>query len=393
MPSSANRSLKSQFLLDPDVIFLNHGSFGACPRPVFENYQWWQGELERQPVEFLGRRFTPLLAEARDKLAVYLGAEADSLVYFTNPTTALNMVARSLSLSPGDEILTTDHEYGAMDRVWRLVCKKTGARYVRHPIPLPVTSHSEFVERFWRGVTNRTRVIFLSHITSPTALIFPVREICRRARQSGLLTVIDGAHAPGQIALDLSEIGADIYAGTCHKWINSPKGSAFLYSRPEVQPSLEPLVVSWGWEDETFVPDPTMGDTQFIRYHQWQGTRDVAAFLATPTAIQFQADNNWHAVRAECHALAIETRQRVNELTGLEAICPDSHEWIGQMVTVRLPQVDANLLKTHLYNQYRIEAPIFEWQGQTFMRLSFQAYNSREDADALVDALSTLLRV
>lgn len=386
------RSLKSQFLLDPDVIFLNHGSFGACPRPVFENYQWWQRELERQPVEFLGRQFTALLAEARARLAAYLGAQADELVYFTNPTTALNMVARSLSLEPGDEILTTDHEYGAMDRTWQFICKKTGANYVRHPIPLPVTSHGEFVEHFWGGVTERTRAIFLSHITSSTALIFPVQELCRRARQSGLLTVIDGAHAPGQIRLNLSDLGADVYAGTCHKWVNSPKGSAFLYARPEVQHWLEPLVVSWGWEDETFEPDPTLGDTQFIRYHQWQGTRDVAAFLATPTALQFQADHDWEAVRAQCHVLASETRQRVNELTGLEAICPDSPDWFAQMVTVRLPQVDVKLLKTQLYNQYRIEAPIFEWNGQSFMRVSFQAYNSRQDADALVAALSSLLR-
>jgi len=170
-------SLKSEFLLDPNVVFLNHGSFGACPKRVFDDYQRWQLELERQPVEFLGRRITTLLAEARAKLAEYVGAATDEVVYFPNPTTAINMVARSLNLKPGDEILTTEHEYGAMDRTWRFVCNKTGARYIHRPIRLPVTSHEEFVEAFWAGTTERTRAIFISHITSPTALIFPVQEI------------------------------------------------------------------------------------------------------------------------------------------------------------------------------------------------------------------------
>ena len=383
---------KSWFLLDPDIIFLNHGSFGACPRPVFENYQWWQRELERQPVEFLGRRVTSLMAQARGELANYVGVATDDILFFPNPTTAINMVARSLKLEPGDEILTTDHEYGAMDRTWRFICNKTGAKYVRCPIPLPVTSHQEFVERFWRAVTDRTRVIFLSHITSSTALIFPVQEICRRARQAGLLSVIDGAHAPGQIPLNLRELGPDLYSGACHKWVCSPKGSSFLYARPETQSWLEPLVVSWGWGDGgDFPPTPGMGNTPFISSHEWQGTRDLAAFLATPTAIRFQAEHNWEAIRAECHALASETRQRVNELTDLEAICPDSRDWFGQMTTIRLPQVDVDTLKIRLYDEFRIEAPVIEWNGQQFIRVSFQAYNSPEDANALLQALEVLL--
>ena len=191
--------VKRQFLLEPQIIFLNHGSFGACPRPVFEVYQNWQLELERQPVAFLGRWAIGLLAEARAKLGAYLGCAAENLVYFPNPTSALNMVARSLALQPGDEILATDHEYGAMDRTWRFTCKKNGARYIRQPLPLPVGTQDEFVERFWQGVTPQTKVIFISHITSPTALIFPVAAICRRAREAGILTIVDGAHAPGQI--------------------------------------------------------------------------------------------------------------------------------------------------------------------------------------------------
>jgi isopenicillin-N epimerase len=379
-------SLKSEFLLDPNIVFLNHGSFGACPKRVFDDYQRWQLELERQPVEFLGRRVTTLLAEARAKLAGYVGAATDEVVYFPNPTTAINMVARSLNLKPGDEILTTEHEYGAMDRTWRFVCNKTGARYVQRPIRLPVTSHEEFVEAFWAGTTERTRAIFISHITSPTALIFPVQEICRRAREAGLLSVVDGAHAPGQIPLNLAELGADLYTGACHKWLCGPKGSAFLYARREVQAWLEPLVVSWGWESET------PSGSQFVDHHEWQGTRDVAAFLATPAAIQFQAEHDWGAVRAECHGLASETRRRINDLTGLAPICPDSGDWFSQMAAIRLPPVDVNALKERLYNDYRVEAPVFKWNDQPFMRVSFQGYNSRTDADALVDALKHLMQ-
>jgi isopenicillin-N epimerase len=378
-------SLKSEFLLDPNIVFLNHGTFGACPKPVFDEYRRWQLELERQPVEFLGRRITALLAEARAELAEYMRAAADEVVYFPNPTTAINMVARSLDLKPGDEILTTDHEYGAMDRTWRFVCNKTGARYLHRPIRLPVTSREEFVETFWAGVTERTRVIFISHITSPTALTFPVQEICRRARKAGLLSVVDGAHAPGQIPLNLVELGVDLYTGACHKWLCGPKGSAFLYARREVQAWLEPLVVSWGWESEA------PSGSQFIDHHEWQGTRDLAAFLATPAAIQFQTQHDWDAVRADCHALVSETRRRMNDLTGLAPICPDSRDWFSQMAAIRLPPVDVNSLKERLYNDYRVEVPVFKWNDQPFMRVSFQGYNSRADADALVEALKHLL--
>jgi len=377
--------LKSRFLLDPDVIFLNHGSFGACPKPVFEAYQKWQRELERQPVEFLNRRAIGLLAEARARLAAYLGVATDEVVYFPNPTTALNMVARSLDLSPGDEILTTDHEYGAMDRTWRFVCRKTGARYVQQPIPLPVTSHTDFVETFWAGVTERTRVVFISHITSPTALAFPVQEICRRARDAGLLSIVDGAHAPGQIPLNLATLGADVYAAACHKWLCAPKGSAFLYVRPEVQGMLEPLVVSWGWESER------PSDSQFVDHHEWQGTRDLAAFLSVPAAIEFQAQNDWASVRRRCRALASQTRRRLNALTGLDPICPDSAEWFTQMFAARLPDVDLDRLKERLYDEFRIEVSLTRWNGQPLIRVSFQAYNSQADADALVDALAQLL--
>ncbi len=381
-------ALKSQFLLRPDIIFLNHGSYGACPRPVFEVYQQWQRELEAQPVEFLSRRRTDLLAEARAKLAAYVGVAEDEIVYFPNPTTAINMVARSLDLQTGDEILATDHEYGAMDRTWRFICRKTGARYIQQPIPLPVTTYDEFVETFWAGVTERTRVIFISHITSPTALIFPVQEICHRAREAGILSVVDGAHAPSQIPLNLRTLGADIYTGACHKWLCAPKGTAFLYARREVQSWLDPLVVSWGWESK----NPST--SQFIDYHEWQGTRDISAFLTVPAAIEFQEKHDWDTIRQQCQALASATRQQIQTLTGLEPLCPDSPLWFSQMFSVRLsPEVNSDLLKQRLYEEFRIEIPLMEWHGHSLLRASFQAYNSQEDANALIEALTQLLPV
>ena len=383
--------MKSLFLLDQNITYLNHGSFGACPEPVFEAYQQWQLELERQPVLFLDRRVGALMRESRARLGAYLRADADDLVYFPNPTTAIGMVARSLAspqsafLRPGDEILATDHEYGAMDRTWRFVCRRTGARYVRRPIPLPVTTQDDLVERFWSGVNERTRVIFISHITSPTALIFPVSEICRRARQAGLLTIVDGAHAPGQLDLDLNEVGADFYTGACHKWLCAPKGSAFLHARREVQGWLEPLVVSWGWQSER------PGGSRFVDYHQWQGTRDISAFLAVPAAIDFHADHDWPRVRQACHELLREARRRIEELTGLAPICPDSPEWYAQMAAFPLPPCDGAALHRRLYDEYRVEVPVIEWNRRQLVRVSIQGYNTWTDVESLLSALGDLL--
>ncbi len=376
---------KELFLLDPNVIFLNHGSFGATPRPVFENYQWWQRELERQPVEFLGRRFDSLMRDARAALATYVHAGVDDLVYVPNATTGLNIVARSLPLNPGDEILTTDHEYGALDRTWRFICHKTKAIYKQQSIPVPVTTADDFIEQFWSGVTPRTRIIFLSHITSPTALIFPIQEICRRARDAGILSIIDGAHAVGQIPLDLQEIDADFYSSNLHKWLCCPKGSAFLYARPDKQNLIEPLVVSWGYESEK----PSA--SRFIDEQEWNGTRDIAAFLTTPQAIRFFEEHHWDTVRAKCHSLAQYAREQITARTGLLPLSPDSSEWYKQMVTMPLPSCDAAQLKTRLYDEFQIEVPIVTWQHRQFIRVSIQAYNTMEDIEKLVDALERLL--
>jgi len=379
------QELRLLFLLDRDVVFLNHGSFGACPRAVFDAYQSWQVELERQPVEFLGRRFEKLMYEARAALGAFVGADADDLIYVPNATTGLNIVARSLPLFAGDEVLSTDHEYGALDRTWRFTCQKRGARYIRRHVPLPITTAEEVVEAVWAGVTSRTKVLFLSHITSPTAIIFPIAELIRRAREAGIITVIDGAHAPGQIPLDLDDLGADFYAGNCHKWMMTPKGSAFLHARREMQSSLEPLVVSWGWDSFTLSP------SQFIDHHQWQGTNDIAAYLAVPAAIQFMEEHDWPQVRLRCHELLRSVREAITKMTGLDPITLDTPEWFAQMAAFPLPPCDGESLRSRLYDEFSIEVPIITWNDLALIRVSIQGYNTPADVDSLTKALGLIL--
>jgi isopenicillin-N epimerase len=371
--------LQKYFQLDSSIIFLNHGSFGATPIPVFRAYQAWQRELERQPVEFLGRRSTELMGVARAALGGYLGTDADNLVYTQNVTISINIVARSLKLGAGDEVLSTDHEYGAMDRTWRFLSKERGFHYINQPVSL--NSREAFVESLWQAVTPRTRVIYLSHITSPTAVIFPIQPVIQRARAAGILTVIDGAHAPGQLALNLDELGADFYGGNLHKWLCAPKGAGFLYARPEVQPLLKPLVVSWGYESET------PGSSKFVDHHEWWGTRDLSTFLSVPDAIEFQRAHHWDKVRAACHLLARETEQRIRGLTGTPSLYPDD-SWFAQLVAAPLPDsTDVQKLKAWLVEVQHIEVPIIDWQNRRFVRISVQGYNSRRDLDALVHAL------
>ncbi len=290
MAATPAAELRPEFLLDPEVAFLNHGSFGACPRPVFERYQAWQRALEVEPVDFLARRLPGLLDEARAVLADYVGCSARDLAFAQNATTGVNLAARSLDLGPGDEILATDLEYGACDLAWDRVCGRTGARYVRAPIPLPLRDPSEFVEALFASASERTRAVYLSHVTSETALVLPVEAVVARARELGLLTIVDGAHAPAQVPVDLAELGADFYSGNCHKWLCAPKGAGFLHVRPEHQDRVDAAIVGWGYTD---------GRT-FSQRIEIQGTRDPAAWLAVPDAIRFQAERGWDLVSERC---------------------------------------------------------------------------------------------
>ncbi|MCX7859894.1 MAG: aminotransferase class V-fold PLP-dependent enzyme [Chloroflexus sp.] len=386
--------LAEQFLLRRDMTFLNHGSFGACPRPVFEVYQQWQRTLEAQPVEFLGRRLTDRLRRAREQLAAFVGAPADDLVLVPNVTYALNIVARSIALQPGDEVLGITHEYGAIERTWRYVCLQHSATYINQPVELPVATSDELIEQIWRGVTPRTRVILLSHITSPTALIMPVAEVCRRARAAGILSVIDGAHAPGQIDLNLTELGADFYGGNCHKWLCAPKGAGFLYVRPEHQASLEPLVVSWGWQPpaplhSSFLPYPEGRPLQ--AYYEWMGTDEPSAFLSVPAAIDFQRQHNWPAVRRACHELLRAASSQILALSGLPPLTPDGEDWWVQMRALPLPPCDPAQVQARLWREWRVEVPCFHWEGRPLIRVSVQAYNTPADIERLVAGLRAIL--
>jgi isopenicillin-N epimerase len=380
-------SLKEYFLLDPNVVFLNHGSYGGTPKPVFDAYQNWQSRLERQPVLFLGRELPALMRESRVALGEYLNADADDLVYTPNATHGVNIIARSLDLKSGDEVLTSDHEYGACDYTWEFNCDKTGARYIHQPIPLPVQTEEEIVEQFWQGVTARTKVIYLSHITSSTALRLPVEEVCKRAQERGILTVIDAAHSPGQIPVDLQALGADIVFGNCHKWMLAPKGSGFLYVRRELQDLVDPLVISWGSH-----PTPNIATgSRFIDILQWTGTRDLSAALAVPRAIQFMKEHDWEEVRCQSHNLLCSAIEQICDLTHMAPLYPLDSDFYSQMGIAPLPPSDLTTLKSRLYDEYKIEVPLTEWQDKQFIRISVQAYNSQEDVNALVEALRILL--
>jgi isopenicillin-N epimerase len=344
--------VRELFLLDPDVVFLNHGSFGACPRPVFDRYRAWQLELEREPVEFLGRerRFGERLEEARLHLAAYLGADAGSLVFAPNVSTGLDAVVRSLALDSDDEVLLGDDEYGGVERLWSFVASRTGARLRRAPAddldPGP-----------------RTRIVFCSHVEWTSGRVNDV---------AGALSIVDGAHAPGQLDLSLDAIGADVYAGNCHKWLCAPKGSGFLYVRPDVQHLIEPLVVSWDWDEASSWPEQ----------NRWQGTRDPSAYLSVPAAIDFQAVHDWPEVRRRSRALLEHARARM----ALEPLTDDFVQMLGFAVDLPEPET----LTRRLFDEHRIEVPVFETSHGWTMRVSVQAYNDEADLDALVAALETL---
>jgi isopenicillin-N epimerase len=325
------------------------------------------------------------MAESRAALGKYLGTHADNLTYTQNVTVSLNVVARSLELGAGDEVLTSDHEYGAMDRTWRFLSRERGFTYVNRSVSLE--SRQAFIDSFWSAVTPHTRVIFLSHITSPTAVIFPVEEIIRRARMAGIITIIDGAHVPGQLPLHLDSLGADFYGGNLHKWLCAPKGAGFLYARPEMQDSLKPLVVSWGYESEAPSGSP------FVDQQEWLGTRDISAFLAVPAAIEFQARHKWDEVRAACHQLAEDAQNRICDLTGLAPLHSQTENWFAQLTAAPLPaDTDIAVLKSRLYDEHRIEIPVLAWKDKKLIRVSIQGYNSQKDVDHLLSALAKLLQ-
>jgi isopenicillin-N epimerase len=380
----ASSLLRDQFLLRPDITYLNFGSFGACPRPVFEQYQKFQLELEQEPVQFITNTGLQYVEKARKALGEYLDADADDLVFVTNPSYAVNIIAKSFALRAGDEVLTTEWEYGACDRTWQYYCDKAGARYVKQPIRLPLHSQQDFVDQLMAGVTKHTRLIFLSHITSSTAIRFPVEQVVAAARKLGIMTFVDGAHAPAQVPLSLRTLNADIYTGACHKWMMTPKGSSFLYVRKEHQPLFDPLVISWGYKADK--PSHSL----FLDYHQQQGTRDFSAFCSIPAAISFMKENNWHEVSSLCRQLVLSNAMRFCNLLDAEPLLPLDDFFVRQLFSIPIRTNEPEQLKARLFNDYKIEIPVMRHGDRVFIRYSIQAFNSQADLDRLAEALKKL---
>ncbi len=374
-------NLKSKFLLRQDIINLNFGAFGACPKPVFECYQNFQLELEQEPTDFMLNKGPAYLKIAREALANYIHCDADDLVYVTNPSYAANIIAKSFNLQPGDEVLTTNLEYGACDRTWKYYCAKKGAKYVRQKIALPLASKEDFISKFLEGLTANTKLIFLSHITSSTGLRFPVEEICAIAKEKGIIIFIDGAHAVGQVDVNLSTLGADIYTGACHKWMMTPKGSSFLYVRKELQHLFDPLVISWGYEST----NPS--HSQFLDYHQMQGTRDYSAFLTIPAAIKFMEENNWPLVSKACRTLTQQNALRFCNLLHAVPLSPITDDFIAQLYSIPIQTEAPQKLHDLLYEKYKIQVPVMVHEGQCYLRYSIQGFNDEGDLDKLYQAL------
>lgn len=374
--------LRALFLLRDDVTYLNFGSFGACPKPVFDDYQKWQLELEREPVQFIAFNGPAYMKTARKALSDYVGCRADDLVFTTNPTFAVNIIARNFPLKEGDEILSTDLEYGALDRTWNYLCAKHGAKYVRQPIRFPLTSKEDFINQFFSGFTGKTKAIFISQITSATALILPVKEICGEAKRRGLTTIVDGAHVPGHIPLNLQELKADYYTGACHKWLMTPKGCSFLYAKQEFQPLLDPLVISWGYESE----NPS-GST-FIDYHEFNGTRDFSACLTVPAAIEFMRAHQWDEVSKACRDMVREWAPRFCDLAGTEPIAPVAEEFLGQMFSIPVRVKEPAAFQKKLFDHYHIEVPLTRRGGDIFIRYSVNGFNTQQDLQQLYDAMT-----
>ncbi len=378
------KTTKNLFYIDEDVTFLNHGSFGACPKRLMNIYQKWQLELEKQLVEFLGRKHAELLLESRKALSEFIGCDFDELVFVANASTALNIVSHSFCLSYYDEVLSTNLEYGAVDRMWRIICERKGSKYIRATISLPIENENCFIQNIWKHVNEKTKIIYLSHITSSTALLLPVKQIIRLAREKGIITIIDGAHTPGQIPLSLSELGCDFYAGNCHKWLMAPKGAAFLYARKEKQNLLKPFLVSWG-------RDEFISDSPFIDEFEYQGTRDISSFLSVPAAIDFCKNELSDSIKKKIFNLLLYAKENLVKILKTDAMVFEISENM-QMYAHPLPKyIDGKSLKFKLYEQFKIEVPVSKQNEIEYIRISIQLYNTKKEVDCFLLALKSLI--
>lgn len=380
------------WLLEPETTFLNHGSFGACPIPVLEAQQQFRQQLERQPLKFY-RDFEALLDVAKNRLGEFVGADASDLVFIPNATTGINAVLRSLSFRPGDELLTTSQEYNACRNVLNFVAQKTGATVVVAEVPFPIDAPEQVVEAVVKSVSPQTKLALLDHITSQTGLIFPIQQLVQELKDRGIDTLVDGAHAPGMVDLNLREIGATYYAGNCHKWLCAPKGAAFLYVKQDRQSLIRPMTISHG------ANSPRTDKSLFQLEFDWMGTDDPSAYLCVPEAIKFMGSllpGGWTELRSRNRALALQARDLLCEVLDVMPPCPE--EMIGAMAAVCLPDDCSEFVKTRaippiqemLWERFKIEVPVIYWPKypQQLLRVSAQIYNKTKDYEYLAEVLS-----
>jgi len=384
---------RAQMLLDPVVINLNTGSFGPLPRVVFEHVTRLRKRLAEEPMDFLVRGAPPLLWEARTRLAQFLGGDPRRLMFTANVTAAINLVASSLRLAAPGEILLTDHEYGAMHWCWERAAQRQGLTVRTFPLPILAQSPQEIVAAAKSALTERTRLLFFSHVLSPTGLVLPAQELCALARRHGILTVVDGAHAPALVPLDLDALGADYYGANCHKWLLAPTGSGFLYFAPGASERLQPLQVSWGWRLDPARLDERddCGSTPRLRLFEFEGTRDPCSWLAVPAAIDFQTALGWQRIRERIEELVRHVRLWLLAVPGLTPATPEHPQLHGAMTAFRLPAgQDALTLRRGLWER-RIEVPIVERPEGLLIRTSTHFYNTEEEIERLAEALAVLL--
>ncbi len=376
--------LKQLFLLDPKITYLNFGSFGATPIPIFEKYQAYQRALETSPVQFITVKTPALLKASREALARFVHCHADDLVLVSNPSYAVNTIAKSMHLQPGDEVLTTNLEYGACDRAWKLVCKQSKSQYIQQPITLPLTTEDTFVEELFAGVTSRTKIIFISHITSSTGLILPVKKVIEKAKTLGIPVFIDGAHTPGHIDLNLEALDVDYYTGACHKWMMTPKGSSFMYVKKRYQEHILPLIISWGYE----AVKPS--HSKFLDWHEMSGTLDYAARLCIPEAIAFRDKYRWDEVASNSRKLAYDNASTFANILDSQLLAPIDERFIGQMISVPIRTDNPELLYQTFVHEYKIEIPVMPHNGVVYLRFSINGFNEQRDLDRLYEAIEQI---
>jgi isopenicillin-N epimerase len=385
----------SDWPLDPHIIQLNHGSFGATPRPVIEEQDRWRRLIEANPTGFFLEVLEPALDDARARLSALVGAETDDLVFVTNATMGVNTVVRSLSFEPGDELLTVDHVYNACRNVLEYAAANAQAKVVIAEVPFPLDSPARVVEAVLSAVTDRTRFVLIDHVTSPTGLVLPITDIVAPLESQGVTVMVDGAHGPGMVPVDLGRLGASYYTGNCHKWICSPKGSGFLWARPGLGEHLVPPVISHGWND------PRTDRPRFHMLFDYMGADDPTPHLAVPASIDFVSSlhpGGLHATMDSNRRLALAARDLLCDFLAVEPPAPDS--MIGALAAVPLPDSKEEMsghsdpLGLRLLNKYRIQAAVFPWPRwpRHNVRISAAPYNHFEQYDSLIDALKVELR-